>query len=194
MRTFEASSVVSASLLGGLLAPTNRAFPGGIGGCISQVLAALGEPATLALKKNSATSWDLSLVAPADRVALANACTNFVSAGSGYESYGILPEGGTKRHNWSVGDNVGASQLTGPLAAGIYSLEDFLNTLLDGGFDTELAAMNIALESDGISYIIIDQPNAAIYLGEDGAGPAAAYDAAVDAADATLTSTLSAWE
>lgn len=194
MRTFEASSVVSASLLGGLLAPTNRAFPGGIGGCVSQILAALSEPAVLALKKNSATEWEISLVAPADRTALDGALDPILDAGEGLDITGTLPAGGTKRHTWTATDDVGSVAMTGPIAAGIYSLEDMLNNLLDGGFNDQTEAMDSGIAANAISYLIIDQPNGKVFALTDGAAASAAYDAAAPQPDATLTSTLSAWE
>ncbi len=161
-------SNVQSQQVGSLFEPVRRQFSG-IGAAIVAALKALPTSQTLVIIRNSSTEYSVGSIS-ADPITSAFAEAVLVDKATTIRS--SLPDGATVRYSWvSDADGTGAEliPLAGTNASGVYSLEDFLNGLFDGIFDTNFgtsASLDLTIATAENIAVVVDQNSGLIYLSE----------------------------
>ena len=195
MKALTADSVVSSSLLGGLFAPTKRNFSG-LGSAIAAAMAAVTSQVMLGIKRTAAGTFEVRMVPESSWGTVRTAYAADDTNSTGVKITSELPTGGTKRYAYTSTCASGTGPLGGPLTAGIYSLEDFLNTLADGGFDgnlTDNQAHVQGWDASG-SYLVIDQASGEFFLVDPYEATATTVETAVPDAELVLVANEAKWE
>lgn len=195
MKALTADSVVSSSLLGGLFAPTKRTFQGGLGAAVTAAMTAITNQVMIAITRKASGTFDVRMIPEADWQSVRDGFGLDSTGGVALKISSELPAGGTRRFAYEGQSTGGAGPLSGPLTAGIYSLEDFLNGLADGGFNDDLVAIGSPRESwENGHILVIDQANGFLYLSEDGEEMYVAVNQSVVEPELTLVANEAKWE
>lgn len=195
MKKQTVSSVLISSLLGGLFAPDQKVFPG-LGSTVSRSLAAIKNPMMVSIKRVSSDSYELRNIPDNIATGVRADAINDVLGGLAFFINSTLPAGSTKRYAYKASKTAmtGGTTLIGPVTAGVYSLEDLIDTLADGGFDSELSILNTTPASfaDG-SHLVIDQTTGMIVLFDGSAMVVGGIEGDIDA-EVVLSSEAAIWE
>lgn len=194
MKTLSAVANISAALLGGLFEPSYRRF-GGLGEAVSAALTALDGQRMIAIQRIGSDNFGLRMIPAADEASVREGMATAFTTGDAMKITSSLPTGGAKRYAYAAEDFNITTPMPGPLAAGVYSLADFLDQMADGGFAPELEADMTAITAFGPGqFLVLDQGEGDIWLTKTSGAGHAAVVASVDANEVTLEAQSAKWE
>lgn len=196
MKALTVLNAVAATTLGSLFAAPQKEFSG-LGSATFRTLKALPSSALLILTRDNTDKYSLRLSAANDVSDYQASISTQLAVGTALLLESTLPVGATRRFAWTGTSQAGGpgTVIEGPSASQVYSLEDFINILADGGFFDGFDADGHSPKAWAVGdHVVIDQASGNVYVVEDGEALGIEITANNPDPDVTLESESAKWE